>query len=131
MASQEEQYPSPTLLSELSALADGSVDPSRREAVEDWIAGSPHLRSLYERERAAVEALRQAAAERAPARLRLGIKAQRARRCAAPPQAGLCSTRLRYSGGGIAPPGRHARLAICLAGSRARAARTVRPRSSR
>ncbi len=80
MADQEEQYPNPASLNELSALADGSLDPSRREAVEHWIAGSPRLRSLYERERAAVEALQQAAAERAPARLRLGLKAQPSRR---------------------------------------------------
>jgi hypothetical protein len=77
MANREEQDPSPPPLSELSALADGSLDPSRRAAVEHWIASSPHLRSLYARERAAVDALQQAAAERAPARLRLGINAQR------------------------------------------------------
>jgi hypothetical protein len=78
MANREEQDPSPTQLSELSALADGSLDPSRRAAVENWIASSPHLRSLYARERAAVDALQQAATERAPARLRLGVKVQRA-----------------------------------------------------
>ena len=78
MANPAEHDPSPTPLSELSALADGSLDPSRRVAVQHWIASSPHLRALYARERAAVDALQQAAAERAPARLRLGIKAQRA-----------------------------------------------------
>lgn len=78
MAEQEQLYPSPTQLAELSALADGSLDPSRRQAVEDQIAGSLHLRTLYERERVAVEALQRAAIEPAPARLRMRLKAQRA-----------------------------------------------------
>jgi hypothetical protein len=78
MAQQQEQYPSPAQLSELSALADGSLDPTRRQAVEDWIAGSPDLRTLYERERAAVDVLCQVSAERAPARLRARIEVQRA-----------------------------------------------------
>src|SRR5205085_2100852 len=38
---------------------------------------SPELLNLYERERAAVSVLHEAAAERAPARLRLGIQGQR------------------------------------------------------
>jgi hypothetical protein len=61
-------------------LADGSLDPSRRQAVEDRIAGSLHLRTLYERERAAVDVLRRAATEPAPARLRMRLEAQRASR---------------------------------------------------
>jgi hypothetical protein len=80
MAKQEELYPSPTQLAELSALADGSLDPSRRQAVEDLIAGSLHLRTLYERERAAVELLQRAATEPAPSRLRMRLEAQRASR---------------------------------------------------
>lgn len=84
MAKQDKQYPSPTQLAELSALADGSLDPSRRQAVEDRIAGSLHLRALYERERAAVEVLHEAAAERAPARLRMRLEAQRNSRAARP-----------------------------------------------
>jgi hypothetical protein len=84
MAKPEELYPSPTELADLSALADGSLDPSRRQAVEDRIAGSLHLRARYEREQAAVEALQQAAAEPAPARLRMRLEAQRASRVAAP-----------------------------------------------
>jgi anti-sigma factor RsiW len=80
MAEQEEQYPTPAQLIDLSAMADGSLDPSRRQDVERWIAGSPHLRSLYEREQAAVQVLQQAAAERAPARLRMGVASLRASR---------------------------------------------------
>ena len=77
MAKPEELYPTPTQLADISALADDSLDPSRRQAVEDWVAGSPHRRALFERERAAVELLRQAATERAPAGLRMRLDAQR------------------------------------------------------
>jgi anti-sigma factor RsiW len=83
MASKAAQDLSPAQLAQLSALADGSLDPARREAVEAWIASSPELRDLYERERLAVGLMRQAAAERAPARLRIraeGRSAIRARR---------------------------------------------------
>ena len=82
MVKPEKPYPSPTQLTDLSALADGSLDPSRRQTVEQWIANSPHLRTLYERERAAVEVLQQAATERAPARLRMHVGSQRVSRAA-------------------------------------------------
>jgi hypothetical protein len=63
---------------ELSALADGSLDPARRASVEARIAASPELGALYERERRVVEMVHRAnAAERAPARLRARIEAQR------------------------------------------------------
>jgi hypothetical protein len=77
MAEEEVQHPSPKQLAELSALVDGSIDPTRRHAVEQWIAGSPHLRALYERERASVERLGLAATERAPTRLRWRLEGQR------------------------------------------------------
>jgi hypothetical protein len=80
MAKPEELYPSPKQLAELSALADGSLEPSLREEVEDRVAGSVHLRRLYERERAAMEVLQRAAVEPAPARLRMRLEAQRASR---------------------------------------------------
>lgn len=79
MASKPAQHLSPAQVAELSALADGSLDPARREAVEAWIASSPEVLDLYKRERAAVGLLHQAAAERAPARLRLSIERQRVR----------------------------------------------------
>lgn len=79
MASKAAQHLSRTQLAELSALADGTLDPARRQAVEAWIASSPELVDLYERERVAVDALHRAAAERAPARLRLRIQPQRAK----------------------------------------------------
>jgi hypothetical protein len=82
MAQDKEQSPSPAQLADLSALADGSLEPSRRVAVERWIAGSPELRSLYEREATAVQVLRRAATERAPAELRVRVDSQRTSRAA-------------------------------------------------
>jgi anti-sigma factor RsiW len=80
MASKAAQHLSPAQLAELSALADGSLEPARREAVETWIASSPELRELYERERTAVGVLQHATGERAPARLRARLEAQRVSR---------------------------------------------------
>jgi hypothetical protein len=84
MARHEEPYLSSRQLANLSALADGSLDPSRRQAVEDWISDSPELSALYEREREAVAALQLAASERAPAALRARLESQRAGRAARP-----------------------------------------------
>ncbi len=68
----------PAQLADLSALADGTLDAARRPEVEAWIAGSPELRALYERERRAVEILHRArATDRAPASLRARIEAER------------------------------------------------------
>jgi anti-sigma factor RsiW len=58
-------------LADLSALADGTLDPARRDKVRARIAGSAELTELYERERGVVEALHQMrATDRAPAALR-------------------------------------------------------------
>jgi hypothetical protein len=68
----------PRELADLSALADGSLDPARRAEVSARIAASPELSSLYERERHVVELLHEArATDRAPASLRARIEAQR------------------------------------------------------
>jgi anti-sigma factor RsiW len=65
-------------LADLSALADGTIDPARREAVEAEIARSPELSALYERERHVVALLHDArATDRAPAALRARIDAAR------------------------------------------------------
>jgi hypothetical protein len=70
--------PTSTQLADLSALADGTLDPGRREQVQSWIAASPELTAIYERERSVVQALHAARAEdRAPAALRARIDAQR------------------------------------------------------
>ncbi|HEY4826104.1 MAG TPA: hypothetical protein VIH85_05025, partial [Solirubrobacteraceae bacterium] len=62
-------------LDDLSALADGTLDPARRGAVEARIAASPELGALYERERQILAALHEArATERAPAALRARLE---------------------------------------------------------
>ena len=68
-------------LAELSALADGTLDPTRRAAVEARLAGSAELSELYERERRAADLVRLSVAEvHAPAALRLRIDAEIERR---------------------------------------------------
>jgi len=69
---------SPRELADLSALADGTIDPRRRTEVEARIAASPELTALYERERRVVELVHDAnATVRAPAALRARIEASR------------------------------------------------------
>jgi anti-sigma factor RsiW len=81
-------------LAELSALADGSLDPSRRASVEAQIAASPELSALYERERRVAGLLAQArASDRAPAGLRQRIETAR------PRQAKVARRRIAYAGG--------------------------------
>jgi hypothetical protein len=65
-------------LADLSALADGTLDPARRDDVRAWIAGSAELTATYERERRAVEILHRARSmDRAPLALRERLDAQR------------------------------------------------------
>jgi hypothetical protein len=72
--------PSPRLLAELSALADGTLDPAREPGLREQIAGSPELSERYERERRTVAALAAVRADRAPDRLRARIEAERRER---------------------------------------------------
>jgi anti-sigma factor RsiW len=77
-SSADRSEPALGQLAEISALADGTLDPARRDEVEGRIAGSPELKSLYERERAVVNLLHEArASDRAPAALRARIEASR------------------------------------------------------
>jgi hypothetical protein len=77
-SSAPQSKPTTTELAELSALADGTLDPARRAEVEAHISASPELSALYERERRIVGALHQAReSERAPAGLRARIEASR------------------------------------------------------
>jgi hypothetical protein len=77
-STQDKSQPSPRELAELSALADGTIDPARRAQAQERIAASPELQALYERERQVVERLHAArASDRAPQRLRTRIEAQR------------------------------------------------------
>ena len=81
-------------LAEVSALADGTLDPARRAEVQERIAASPQLTALYERERRIVDALRHVqATERAPTRLRARIEASR------PSRSTVTRRRFAYGGG--------------------------------
>ena len=89
--------PTATELADLSALADGTLDPARKADVEARIAASPELSALYERERRVVGALHQArATERAPQRLRAKIEASR------PSRARAARRRFAYAGAAAA-----------------------------
>ena len=86
--------PSASELADLSALADGTLEPTRRPQVEARIAASPELSVLYERERRVVDALHQArATDRAPERLRARIEAAR------PTRKVVARRRIAYAGG--------------------------------
>src|SRR5689334_16735075 len=63
---------------ELAALADGSLGPERRAAVEAHVAASPELAERLAEQKRAVAYTRQAAAEvEAPSGLRRRVEAQR------------------------------------------------------
>lgn len=90
----DQEPPRAAELAELSALADGTLDPSRRASVEARIAASPELSALYERERQVVAALHHAReSDRAPSALRARIEASRPTRRVA------TRRRLAYAGG--------------------------------
>jgi anti-sigma factor RsiW len=69
--------PDPRAVADLSALADGTLDPDRVSAVRELIARSPELSRRYEAERRAVNALRAVRADRAPAQLRIAVTGPR------------------------------------------------------
>jgi hypothetical protein len=60
---------------DLARLADGTLDPARREAVERSVAGSGELQSRLRDQRRAVDAVRAHAREGAPLALRLRRRA--------------------------------------------------------
>ena len=81
MVPKDESNLTPAELADMAALADDSIAPERRAAVETWIASSPELQENYRRERAAVKLVHAArAADRAPEPLRRRIEQQRVAR---------------------------------------------------
>ena len=98
--------PTAAELAELSALADGTLNPARRADVERRISASPELTALYERERRVVDALHHSrATERAPQRLRTRIEASR------PSRATVTRRRFAYAGTAV---GAFAAIALAL-----------------
>jgi hypothetical protein len=72
-------------VAELAALADGSLAPERRAALEARVAESPELADLFAEQERAVALVRGAAAEvGAPASLRARVEARRPKRRPAP-----------------------------------------------
>jgi anti-sigma factor RsiW len=61
-------------MAELAALADGSLAPDRRAALEARVAASPELEEVVDRQRSALAATRAVAAEPAPASLRPALE---------------------------------------------------------
>jgi anti-sigma factor RsiW len=76
-SAEDTAEPDRRTLAELSALADGTLDPGRVPAVQELIADSPELSRRYERELRAVAALHAVRPERAPAQLRIRLSARR------------------------------------------------------
>jgi hypothetical protein len=93
---------------ELAALADGSLAPDRRAAVEAMVESSPELADRLAEQRRALELLRPDEPVEAPAGLRARIEAERSRR-AAP------SRRSWAWGAGIAVAAAAVALALVLA----------------
>jgi anti-sigma factor RsiW len=63
-------------MADLVALADGTLPPERRAAVEARVAGSPELRDLFERQRRAVLAAQLVAEEEVPGSLQAAVEAR-------------------------------------------------------
>jgi hypothetical protein len=112
MQSSNRKEPSASVLAELSALADGSIDHAREPAIRELIAGSPELRERYARERRAIAALHTTRSDRAPERLRARIEAQR--RAAERTRGGWLVGRGRLAYGGAAAVVAAVALAVVL-----------------
>ena len=67
-------------MADLAALADGTLPAERRDAVEAWVAASPELQRLLDRQRRAVAATQALAEEPAPASLQAVVEARGGRR---------------------------------------------------
>jgi anti-sigma-K factor RskA len=77
-------------LAELAALADGSLPPERRSALEARVAASPELAALFAEQERAVTLARSAAEQvEAPASLRAEIERRRHARRSNPPRFAL------------------------------------------
>jgi anti-sigma factor RsiW len=75
MADVEEQL-TDEQITELCALADGTLPPERRATVEAWVASSPALQQLLERQRRSLAATAAPASEPVPPALRASVEAE-------------------------------------------------------
>lgn len=73
-------------LADIAALADGKLDPERREEVQAWISSSAELEETYRQQRLAVSLLDQVRAERAPPGLRDRIEREQTKQGAPAPR---------------------------------------------
>ena len=96
-------------LADLSALADGTLDPARRAEVEAWIAASPELSARYERERRPSGRARTRPERPSAPRPRCARGSRRASRAGGPRPGGGSSTAAALAGA----------LAVVAAGARA------------
>jgi hypothetical protein len=71
--------PDAKTIADLSALADGTLDPARVAEVREQIARSPELTERFGREQQAVQVLRATRTDVAPSHLRSRIEAERTR----------------------------------------------------
>lgn len=74
--SDAESQLSDTEMAELCALADGTLPAERRPAVEAWVAASPDLQYVVDRQRRSLAATRAIASEAVPASLRTVVEGQ-------------------------------------------------------
>jgi hypothetical protein len=85
---------------DLCALADGTLPADRRSAVEAWVAASPELQELLDRQRRSLAATGAAASEPEPASLRAAVEARVAERRR--PRARALVPRLAFAGAAAA-----------------------------
>ena len=73
-------------MADLCALADGTLPAHRRAEVEAWVAASPELQDLLERQRRSLTATQALASEPVPDSLREAVEARRRRTSSRPVQ---------------------------------------------
>src|SRR5438046_2401089 len=64
-------------MADVCALADGTLPADRRTEVEAWVAGSPELQELLERQRRAILATQTLTRDEVPQSLRAAVEARR------------------------------------------------------
>jgi anti-sigma factor RsiW len=89
-------------MAELTALADGTLPADRRPAVEAWVATSPGLQRLLDRQRRSLAATQVAASEPMPASLGAAVQAERTEHRRQRRGLGWLAPRLAFGGAALA-----------------------------